>query len=148
MTRRAIPPQGVRGRSSRYLAGVRSLNELAAEILSDNKIVSWEGVRHVCRLLLAYADYCCASADSRSGRGRPISDDPKRVLEVITIEFKELQDLQEDCELAWREFQNADWPRGAFDVWAANDDRFCAALERNTQALKALMQKYYGAPGP
>jgi hypothetical protein len=126
---------------------VRSLNELAAEILSDDKLASWESVRHVGRLLLAYADYNCAATDSTVGRGRATSEDPRRAVAGLIAGLKDVQAIHEDCERAWDAFQNAEWPSGATDVWRANEERFCEVLERNTRALEDLRRKHFGEPG-
>jgi hypothetical protein len=117
--------------------------DLAAEVLHDQTHVSWDGVRHVCRLVLAYADYNCAAADSKA-RGRAISDDPTRVVDALMGGFAELDNIHEDCARAWRDFKSADWSRGAYDVWRANDETFCAAIERNACALHDLRARHFG----
>lgn len=57
--------------------------------------------------------------------------------------LRELDDLHESCEQAWRDYLESEWPRGAFDVWRANDERLCAALERNMTALELTTQKHF-----
>lgn len=131
------------GGRRRYAFHVRSLNDLAAEILSDKTHVSWEGVRHACRLMLAYADYNCAAADSKHGPA--IGRDGENVIDTTMGALAELEHLHDECERAWRDFKGAEWPRGDVDVWLTNDKRFCEALERSTHALATLRAAHFGA---
>ncbi|MBX3214095.1 MAG: hypothetical protein KF850_18815 [Labilithrix sp.] len=124
---------------------MRSLPELASEILArtgGRNSVSWDGIRHVCRLLLADADYNCAAADSKD---RTISSDSEVAVDVVVGRLAEVENVYRECERAWSDFQQAERPLGAVDVWAAIDAKFCAAIERCTQTLETLRRKHYEA---